>query len=92
MSDPAPGSVDQNKLIGKRLGNVLRVYDLSQQQFADRIGVARPSLNGYLTGAGRLSLDSALAICDQFSVTLDYLYRGEVGGLTVAMLNQLEPR
>ena len=76
-----------NTLICERLGNVLRVYGLTQQQFADRISVGQPAVNSWLTGNRHLGIQSALVICDKFHVTLDYLYRGEVGGLTIAMLN-----
>ena len=76
--------------IGNRLAMIKRAYGLTQQQFADRIGVTQGAISGWLTGYRHLGLQSALVICDEFNVTLDYLYRGESGGLTVSTLNMLE--
>jgi DNA-binding transcriptional regulator YiaG len=58
----------------QRVVEVRSAAGLSQSDFADMIGVKRSRLSLWECGVQRLSLSGALAIRDQFGVSLDWLY------------------
>lgn len=54
---------------------------LNQTEFCKGAGIATNTYNQVETGRGRPSLETAMAICDAFGLTLDWIYRGDPSGL-----------
>lgn len=76
--------------IGKRLTLLRQLSgEPTQASFARSIGITPQALNNYERGVGRPEFTVALKIVLRCGVTLDYLYRGETGGLTQVTLNQI---
>ena len=75
--------------IGARIVLVRELSKLKQVAFAKRLGVTQGALSGWESGKRHLGLGTALTICDQFRVSLDFLYTGSVAGLDVAIEHAL---
>lgn len=92
---PQPISIDPDDVgdlaadVGRRLSLVRRALDLNQQEFGARAGLSQPQYNQFETGKRRLSLDAALALCHVYSLTLDYLYRGDPSGLPYRLATRI---
>jgi transcriptional regulator with XRE-family HTH domain len=78
------------KAIGERLELLREAYELSQTEFARRAGIAQNTYNQYAKGKNLPRLDFAERICDEYGVTLDWIYRGDQSGLPVRVLNLLK--
>jgi len=76
-ADPTSTAAIALRLIATRLA---LGYD-SQVEFARAAGVQANAWNNYETGRSRPKLDVAIALCDRFHLTLDWIYRGDPGGL-----------
>lgn len=70
-----------DKDIGRRLAMVRTLAKLTQDEMAESLGVTQGTYSAWETGGRHLGLNSAHAICDVYDVTLDWLYRGHMGGL-----------
>ena len=82
-TDPYEGtSLDA---IGRRLQLVRRVHGMAQNEFCARAGLATNTYNQYEKGKKRPSVENAIALCEQYGLTLDWIYRGETAGLRFAM-------
>jgi len=79
-----PRSVDA---IAARLRATRGAFGLGQNEFARRAGIATNTYNQYEQGRNLPRLDLANQICDVFSVTLDWIYRGDRSGLPVHIAN-----
>ena len=49
---------------------------MNQREFAIRANLKPNRYSQYETGARPLTIDAAHRICDEYGVTLDWLYRG----------------
>jgi DNA-binding XRE family transcriptional regulator len=79
---PSPLDVSSFEAIGRRLlATRLALGFESQLEFATAAGVSPQALNNYERGRSRPSLEIALSLCDRFGLTLDWIYRGDAGGL-----------
>lgn len=77
--DDSPASFAQT---GRRLAATRRALGFdSQIDFAAAAGMSPQALNNYEKGRSRPALDVALVLCDRFGLTLDWIYRGDPGGL-----------
>ncbi len=68
--------------IGKRLTAARATTGLNQSDYAAKAGIAQNTYNQYETGAKRPSVDNAIRLCETYSLTLDWIYRGEPSGLS----------
>jgi len=59
-----------------RLEAIRISYDLPKKEFAQAIGLDPSSYSKVLTGAKVLKAEYALSACQEFNVTMDYIYRG----------------
>lgn len=59
-----------------RIKKIRRELDLTQQEFADRIGVKRNSLANYETGRNTPIDAIAMSICREFNVNEEWLRNG----------------
>lgn len=73
--------------IGRRLEWLRDHHGMTIQQFAEVIGVKYERYYNWESGRSRLSLNGAMQICEQFPVTLDFLYLGRSNTLSVDMFN-----
>lgn len=60
----------------ERLRKLRKTLDLTQQEFADRIGSARDNIAGYETGRRNPSVAVISLICTKFNVNEDWLRTG----------------
>jgi transcriptional regulator with XRE-family HTH domain len=67
--------------IGRRLEVTRSVFGLQQNEFCDRAGIAPTTYNQYERGKKRPSIESAIALCETYHLTLDWIYRGDPSGL-----------
>ncbi len=67
--------------VAKRLTLARRAYDLDQRDFGTRAGLSQPQYNQFETGKRLLTLQAAMRLCDEYNLTLDWLYRNEPSGL-----------
>lgn len=63
--------------IATRLRHTREALGLNQKEFAMRANLSQNGYNQYESGARRLTIDAAHRICDEYGVTLDWLYRGD---------------
>lgn len=54
---------------------------LSQAKFAGLAGIKNNTLNQWAMGHGRPGLDEAIKLALRWSITLDWIYFGDLGGL-----------
>lgn len=84
----APTSLDA---IAYRLRITREALGLNQTQFCGMAGIARNTYNQWEQGKGRPELDKALALCEAHSLTLDWVYRGVIGGLPYELASRIAP-
>lgn len=65
-----------NAAIARRLVVTREALGLRQGEFAAKADIAANTYNQYEQGKNRISLDKAVALCDEFGMTLDWIYRG----------------
>lgn len=60
-----------------RIKKIRRELDLTQQEFADRIGIARGNIAAYEVGKNALSDSVISLVCREFNVNENWLRTGE---------------
>ncbi len=85
--DPTSLAATGQRLLATRLA---LGYE-SQLEFAHAAGVSPQAWNNYERGRSRPALEIALALCAQFQLTLDWIYRGDAGGLPHRLARALTP-
>jgi transcriptional regulator with XRE-family HTH domain len=73
--------------IAARLRWHRELLDMSQEQYAQRIGAKRAALGNWESGDYRLSLDGALALRKTFGLSLDFLFLGIDDALPMTLRN-----
>jgi transcriptional regulator with XRE-family HTH domain len=63
--------------IAARLRHTREALGLNQREFAIRADLKANRYSQYETGVRPLTIEAALNICEQYGVTLDWLYRGD---------------
>ena len=76
MEKRRPYNAEHIDEIAERLKRARASTKLNQTQFAERIGISQHRLSQY-ENSRPLTLEVALAICDEFGFSLDWLYRGD---------------
>jgi transcriptional regulator with XRE-family HTH domain len=76
--------------IGQRLEALRTAFDLKQADFAGRAGIQQNTYSQYATGKNLPRVEFAERICDEYGVTLDWIYRGDVSGMPVHLLNLIK--
>lgn len=85
-----PLDVSSYEAIGKRLvATRLALGFESQMEFAAAANISPQALNNYERGRSRPALEIALALCNRFGLTLDWIYRGDAGGLPHRLVQAL---
>lgn len=60
---------------------------LTQEEYAEAIGVKRSRYSRWEAGSDRLSLDGALALRRKYGLSLDFLYEGNADALPMTLRN-----
>lgn len=76
--------------IGLRLQLTRRALSLNQTEFAERADIARSAYTQYESGGKRPSIDNAIALCDAYALTLDWIFRGDLSGLEYRTANAIK--
>lgn len=76
--------------VGRRLALTRQALDLNQQEFGTRAGLSQPQYNQYENGARLLTLRSAIKLCSEYDLTLDWLYRGDPGSLPYRLASRIK--
>lgn len=61
------------KALGKKIEKFRKNKGLTQEELADRVGVSQAMINFIEKGKKKPSLDTAIAIADEFNTTVDSL-------------------
>lgn len=77
--------------IAHRLKLTRAALGLNQTQFCGLAGIARNTYNQWEKGVSRPELDKALALCEAHNLTLDWVYRGVIGGLPYELASKIKP-
>ena len=64
----------------------------SQAEFALKAGIQPNTYNQYEQAKGRPSLDNALNLCATYGLTLDWIFRGDPGGLPLRIASVIQAR
>ena len=73
--------IDKQDVIGERLARTRSALNFTQSEFATGAGIGKSTLNQWESGTQRPSLDEAAKLVASYSLTLDWIYRGEPAGL-----------
>jgi len=68
--------------IGARLELTRNAVGLDQQTFASHAGLKASTYNQYENGINQPQISAANALCDAHRITLDWIYRGDMSGLS----------
>jgi transcriptional regulator with XRE-family HTH domain len=63
--------------IATRLRHTREAIGVNQTEFARRVNLKQSRYNQYESGARPLTIDAAHKICDEYGLTLDWLFRGD---------------
>ncbi|RYH10425.1 helix-turn-helix domain-containing protein [Tropicimonas sp. IMCC6043] len=70
-------------VIGLRLVKVRQGFsDLDQKAWAEKQGFQRSQYGSWERGFRRIPIEAAERLCDSYGLTLDYIYRGRLDGLS----------
>lgn len=103
MSVKKPSQLDPHATgnLPKDIGNRLRLSrlaiarkrgakDLSQQDFAKAAGLLQSGYNMVESGVRPISLRSAMLLCDEYDLSLDWIFRGNTGLLPGWLLERIQ--
>lgn len=76
--------------IGARLEKIQLLMGFqSRREFCAHFNVLETTASMWFSGRSRINLDSALRICEETGLTLEYIYRGKTDGLTLERVREL---
>ena len=90
---PKPNKTDAEKAAtnrlrtetGQRLRLTRRALGLSQEDFAARAGMSQNMYNQVEQGKKGLSVESAIAFCNAYKLSLDWIFRDEPGDMSARL-------
>ena len=77
--------------VAYRLRITRQALDLNQREVCRRARIAENAYSQFETGRRLLTLVPAIKLCDQFGLTLDWLYRDDPSGLPTRLIVKLPP-
>lgn len=72
----------QYRPIGERLERLREAHGLNQKEWAAKHRFNYTQYNNWEKGAMRITIQNAERLCDLYGLTLDWIYRGRVDGLS----------
>ncbi len=90
-----PKARQKNEEIGTRVALTKRALGYDRQiDFVEairpRTGITLQRWNDYESGRDRIALRIAVALCDRFDLSLDWIYRGKRGELPARIAKAIE--
>jgi transcriptional regulator with XRE-family HTH domain len=76
--------------IARRMQLLRMTTGLSISEFARETGIARTMWHNIESGFSRISVDAAMKLCDKYTLTLDWVFRGDDRYLTKDLTKRLE--
>lgn len=76
--------------IGERLRLTRQALGLRQNQFCERAGIEATAYNQNENGKKRPSIETSIALCDTYALTLDWIFRDEPSGLPYALADAIK--
>ena len=67
--------------VGRRLAATRKALDLTQAQLAEQLGITRTRLANWEVGRGLPDVDTMLHLNRRHSISLDWVYRGDLSNL-----------
>ncbi|MEB1806017.1 MAG: helix-turn-helix domain-containing protein [Bacillaceae bacterium] len=67
--------------IGERIKELRKSVDLSQKEFSKKIGISQGSLSDIEKGRNKPSIETFIAISNQFNVTIDWIIKGDMSNI-----------
>lgn len=67
--------------VGRRLSLLREAMRLSQPEFGKPVGLSQTRMSQYENGERLLAVPIAIKICEEYTVTTDWLYRGDPASL-----------
>lgn len=81
----------QYREIGRRLEAVrVSFSSLGKGAWAEKNGFNHTQYSNWISGDRRIPVDASEKLCDRYDLTLDFIYRGKLSGLSENVLNKLE--
>lgn len=77
------------KSVAKRLTTTREALGLSPAELCRQISIAPNRWSQYESGDRRITLAVAAKMCEQFAVTLDWIYRGDPSGLPTRLIQKM---
>lgn len=68
--------LEKDRAVGRRIAELRKSLKMSQQEFAERVGLTRSFVSQVECGCGALSARSCRDICRTFAVSLEWLMEG----------------
>lgn len=75
--------------IGRRLTQIRTAFALKPAEIADMLEIDRPAWTRFEKGQRVIPFDKAARLVERFSVTLDFIYLGRMGGLPLEVAERL---
>lgn len=85
-----PQSTKNNAASGERVAKLLSYLGMSHKEFAEKYGKTDSSVSAYVKGETPLRLDVALAIKEEYKISLDWIYAGDGVGQVPLITRTLE--
>ncbi len=77
--------------VGERLVRARVVLGKSQAALARGLGITPQRLANYEKGVRPFDIELATELANKYGITLDYIYRGQVGGLPFDLAERIDP-
>lgn len=87
-----PPMAETLKSLQKRLSDTVKALELTPAELCRVIDISESRWSNYTTGDRKITLEIANKLCDEFGLTLDWIYRGNPAGLPHAIRIKLPPR
>lgn len=88
----APAHARSIEAIAARLVATREALGLNQRQLCERADLAPNTYNQWERARGRPDLDGALALCEAFGLSLDWIYRGDESRLSHELAVKIRAR
>lgn len=76
--------------IGRRLLLTRQAIGIGQLAFAERAKISSTAYNQYENAKKRPSIENAVALCETYGLTLDWIFRGDPSGLRYELANGIK--
>ncbi len=75
---------------GRRLAIVREVFGLQKGEFGKRAGIGATAYSMIESGERLPSVQVAIALCEAYGLTLDYIFRGDAGDIRHSLATAIE--